>query len=148
MAKDILENLKTAQEQQQQGMLVTSSENDAYDMADETTPPEILSMPKSKTETSKSQIKMETAKSQTKTETSNIQTKSDRMTMSTALFTQMQMALKTGRELASNPTERLERRAKGPSASLLTASSGRPTRGSRKVWGTGLLLYHQGLAKG
>uniref|UniRef100_A0A915IDM2 Uncharacterized protein n=1 Tax=Romanomermis culicivorax TaxID=13658 RepID=A0A915IDM2_ROMCU len=50
--------------------------------------------------------------------------------------------------LGSNPSDQSERRAKGPGASLLTASSGRPTRGSRKVWGTGLLLYHQGLAQG
>uniref|UniRef100_A0A915ICQ7 Uncharacterized protein n=1 Tax=Romanomermis culicivorax TaxID=13658 RepID=A0A915ICQ7_ROMCU len=32
--------------------------------------------------------------------------------------------------LASNPSDRLERRAKGPGANLLTASSGRPVRGS------------------
>uniref|UniRef100_A0A915J9Q9 Uncharacterized protein n=1 Tax=Romanomermis culicivorax TaxID=13658 RepID=A0A915J9Q9_ROMCU len=35
--------------------------------------------------------------------------------------------------LASNPTDRQEQRAKGPGASLLTASSGRPVRGSRKA---------------
>uniref|UniRef100_A0A915KVE2 Uncharacterized protein n=1 Tax=Romanomermis culicivorax TaxID=13658 RepID=A0A915KVE2_ROMCU len=34
--------------------------------------------------------------------------------------------------LVSNITERLERRAKGPGASFLTASSGRPVTGSRK----------------
>uniref|UniRef100_A0A915KEM7 Uncharacterized protein n=1 Tax=Romanomermis culicivorax TaxID=13658 RepID=A0A915KEM7_ROMCU len=34
---------------------------------------------------------------------------------------------------SSNPTNRQEQRAKGPGASLLTASSGRPLRGSRQI---------------
>uniref|UniRef100_A0A915HV80 Uncharacterized protein n=1 Tax=Romanomermis culicivorax TaxID=13658 RepID=A0A915HV80_ROMCU len=85
------EEEEEAQEQEQQGMPVTSWENDAYNTAEETTTPEIWTMPKSKMETSKSQTKTETSKSQMKMESSQGQMKSDRTTMSTASYTQMQM---------------------------------------------------------
>uniref|UniRef100_A0A915L9J3 Uncharacterized protein n=1 Tax=Romanomermis culicivorax TaxID=13658 RepID=A0A915L9J3_ROMCU len=88
-----------AEQQQQQGTPVTGSENDAYEMAKETTTPEVLTSQRLKTETTKSQTKMETSKSQTKTETSKGQTKSDRTTASTASYTQTQMVLKTGGEI-------------------------------------------------
>uniref|UniRef100_A0A915JUU4 Uncharacterized protein n=1 Tax=Romanomermis culicivorax TaxID=13658 RepID=A0A915JUU4_ROMCU len=91
---------RLAVEQQQQGMPITGSENDAYVTAEETTTPEVSTMQKSKMETPKSQTKMETSKSQTKTETSKGQRKSDRVKTSTASYTQMQRVSKTGREIA------------------------------------------------
>uniref|UniRef100_A0A915KU55 Uncharacterized protein n=1 Tax=Romanomermis culicivorax TaxID=13658 RepID=A0A915KU55_ROMCU len=80
---------RLAAEQQQQGTPVTGSENDAYDTAEETTIPEVLTMQNSK---------METSKSQTKTETSKSQMKSDRAPTSTASYTQTQRVSKTGGE--------------------------------------------------
>uniref|UniRef100_A0A915II97 Uncharacterized protein n=1 Tax=Romanomermis culicivorax TaxID=13658 RepID=A0A915II97_ROMCU len=79
-----------AEQQQQQETSMTGLENDAYDTAEETTNPEVLTSQKSKTEISKSRTKMETSKSQTKSETSKGQMKSDRTTVSTASYSQTQ----------------------------------------------------------
>uniref|UniRef100_A0A915JTU6 Uncharacterized protein n=1 Tax=Romanomermis culicivorax TaxID=13658 RepID=A0A915JTU6_ROMCU len=87
-----------AQDQQQQGMPVTSSENDTYNKAEETTTPEVLTSQRSKTKTSKSQRTTETAKSQTRMETSKGQMKLDRTKASTASYTQTQTVSKTGGE--------------------------------------------------